>query len=415
MATKYLTPFAPAVAQVATATFGTYDATTTRKITIGGYVVSALDTGGTLTAALTALAVVLNASTEPYFAAITWTSSATQIIGTAKVAGIPFTFSGSVSGGTGTCSNAYTVSTVSSGPNDWSTAANYSDGALPITGDTLILSASSVSMTQGCAALSGVTLAELRIDPSYTGNIGLDYSKFTTDADGKTTTSIARKEYRQPYFQVSATIANLNSGGQRLCLDLGSVASTVNVNGTTGSAPAAEASRGAPPLRIICNHASTVINVRGGILGVAYEIPAETSTLSKINIADQSGKSEVFTGRGITLTTFISQSGTHEIESNQTITTATVNGGTVTFEGTGAITTLNANIGTAIANNSGGITTVNAGTGATLNTQGCSLARTIGTLNWNGAILMIDFTAVTVTTWAIQAGLTDKVVTLSMK
>ena len=114
-------------AQTAHATFGTYDAATTRSITIAvptradgttAVTVAANDSGGTLTAALAALAVLLNASTDPAFAAITWTSSATQIIATNDLNGFPMVFSASVSGGTGTLAADYAVDTSSAGPGD---------------------------------------------------------------------------------------------------------------------------------------------------------------------------------------------------------------------------------------------------------------------------------------------------------
>jgi hypothetical protein len=113
-------------AQTAHATFGVYDATTKRTITIAvpkrgdgttSVSVSANDSGGTLTAALAALAVLLNASTDPAFSAITWSSTATQIVATNKVNGLPMVFAATVAGGTGTLVADYTVDTSSAGPN----------------------------------------------------------------------------------------------------------------------------------------------------------------------------------------------------------------------------------------------------------------------------------------------------------
>ena len=123
-----LNPFywgGPAAAQTAHATFGTYDPATKRSITIvvpkradgtESVTISATDSGGTLTAALAALAALCAASTDPVFAAITWTSNATQIIATNKVNGLPMVFSAAVAGGTGTLGADYTVDTSSAGP-----------------------------------------------------------------------------------------------------------------------------------------------------------------------------------------------------------------------------------------------------------------------------------------------------------
>ena len=114
VATDNLAPLA------ASATFATYNIDTTRVITIGAVSVSSVDAGGTLAAALATLAVALNASTDPKFDQFTWTSNATQIIGTLtnpvpQPGGltppqfVPPTFYGSVSAGTGTCSVPYAV------------------------------------------------------------------------------------------------------------------------------------------------------------------------------------------------------------------------------------------------------------------------------------------------------------------
>src|SRR5258708_25415656 len=98
MATQVWVGTATTTAQVSQVIFGTYDATTTRKITIGGTnrapsaSVSAAASGGTLTAALTALKALLAASVHPYFSAMTCTSSATTILRTAPTRAFPVTF-----------------------------------------------------------------------------------------------------------------------------------------------------------------------------------------------------------------------------------------------------------------------------------------------------------------------------------
>ena len=104
---------------VAAATFATYNVDTTRVITIGSVSVSTVDSGGTLTAALANLAAACTASTDVNFSQFTWTSNATQVIGTLNPVTqpggltppqfVPLAFTGSVSAGTGTCSVAYAV------------------------------------------------------------------------------------------------------------------------------------------------------------------------------------------------------------------------------------------------------------------------------------------------------------------
>lgn len=98
-------------AQVSKVTFGTYDVTSTRSITIGATTISASDSGGTIAAAVAALVTLLNASTDPGFASITWSANFAQLIGTADIKGVAFTFLPSVAGGTGTISVPYAVTT----------------------------------------------------------------------------------------------------------------------------------------------------------------------------------------------------------------------------------------------------------------------------------------------------------------
>ncbi len=416
MATTFWFGNAPAVAQVAAATFATYDATTTRTITIGGVAVSAVDSGGNLTAALAAFAVVLNAGlvsgvAHPYFKAITWTSNATQIIGTATTAGVPFVFAGSVSGGTGTVSNAYAVSTASAGPNDWSTAANWSGGAVPVNGDIVYLTNSAVHIAYGLAQ-SAVTLAELHSDQTFTGRVGLDYTNFATSVDALTVSTTVRPEYRTTFLQISATLwihgdslgISAPSGSARFCIDLGANASTANIINTASSS----ADSGRPCVRILCNHASTVINVRSGTggVGIAAEKPSDTSTLPTINCTDTSGQTKIITGYGINLTTFNTTGGNHILKSNNAITTVTCNGGTLRTEGTGATTTLNVNSGTVTANATGTITTVNCN-GGQLTGFGSSNARTWTTVTMKpGATLSYDPTVVTLTNKVTVSGRT---------
>lgn len=105
------------MAQVSTAVITAYDTATTYKVTIGGVVVSVVGQGGTTATTATALRTALNASTHPYFAAITWSGSGSDITGTADTAGVPFIATSSVTAGTGTFS-AFSTTTASAGPND---------------------------------------------------------------------------------------------------------------------------------------------------------------------------------------------------------------------------------------------------------------------------------------------------------
>lgn len=398
MATKYFLGTAPAVAQVSTCIVGTYSASTTYTITIGGISVSVVGSGGTAITTATALVAALNATTEPYFAAITWSNvggTSATITATADTAGCPFIFSTLTASGTGTFTGfsngspgTMTAGTANSCPNDLGVAANYSDGAVPTTGDTLIIANHAVHIAWGLD-LSAVTLALLQDDESYTGNVGLNYTGFATSADGQTINT-ACNEYRDVYLKISATSHVHASTSQRFCINYGSNAATVNILNTASKSQ--ESSRGAPATRILCNHSSTVINVRSapGGVGIAFEKPNETSTLATLNISDTSGKSDVSTGRGVTVTTVTSVNGSHAISSNNNITTMTVHGGTMTTEGTMAIAALVINGGTVNSNHTGSFTTI-AGNGGTLVGTQSPTARALGTVTIKtGFVLQID-------------------------
>lgn len=389
MATKYWRGTAAAVAQVARATITAYDATTTYKVTIGGVTISQIGTGGTVSTTATALVALLNASTDPRFSQITWTANAVagSIDGTADTAGMPFVFSTSVSGGAGTF-GAYGVTTANAGPNDWSTAYNWSDGVVPVNGDTVYIQDVSTNICWGLDQ-SAVTLAALIIKNSFTGYIGLPHYTMAASADGNTVTTVAANEYRDTYLKISSTLTDIGyyegpatvNGSQRIKIDFGSVTTqAVTVWNTASSGK-----DGFPAVLLLCNHNTFILNVRNapGGVGVAMGIPGETSTLATVNVMDRSSASRVYTGDGVTLTTWNQYGGDNVARAVATMTTQNVYGGTLTTEGSYAVTTLNLKGGVYYANSTGTITTINftSGLPATLDSWGNSTARTWTTLN----------------------------------
>lgn len=484
MAVNYWTGLAPLVAQVATATWATWDITTTRKVTIGGVVVSALDgysftitagnatvgatytnnaqtftvlatisgattlycsgtgapaasgtltkatgTGdatiafsafaGTLTAALAGLAAVLNAGlvsgvAHPYFTSITWTSDATHITGTAKVTGCAFIFAGSVNGvGAGTCSNAYTVTTANSGPNDWNVAGNWSV-AVPLSGDTVIFANNSTNVCWGLSTgVTGVTV--IRVEQSYTGNIGLNYLGFATTANGATVNT-SYLEYRQLYCAIGtaslrigdASSIGTNSGSPRCMFDIGTAtACTVDIINTAGSS--VDTNR--PCVRLLGNNNLHAINIRSGSggIGLCAEVPGETSTVKFITVADTSSASKFVSGRGLTIASggsFSQDGGVNTLQSDQTIPLVTAVGGLLTNEGAGTITAMSALGGTVYSNNTGSgsiaITTLTL-RGGTVNMLSSSVARTVSSvLLYKNSDLIYDPTVVTVSAITAQ-------------
>lgn len=407
MATRYWTGATVTnVAQVATATFATYDTSTTRTITIGGVAISAADSGGTLTAALSALAVLLNASTHPYFSTITWTSNATQIIGTADTAGVPFVFAGSVSGGTGTLSNAYTVSTANASPHDWRTTTNWSGNTVPVNDDIVIFKDSDVSVYWGLDQ-SSVTPDLLVFEKSYTGKVGLDRTVFVTSADGDTTLTTVQ-EYRDTYLSIGPDVTRIGenygfgspAGSSRLMLNTGTTANCViDVFDTAQSS----SETGRPAVRLKANHSGTSVFVRlapGGV-GIACDTPGETSTVSKVSVSDDTEASRVFVGGGTTITTYEQIGGDNVLSAAATITTVTVQGGILTIEGDFTITTENIYGGTVYDNHvktGGSAVTTMTINGGNQDGTGSRRARTWDTVNHTKGSLSTDGGVITITT-----------------
>lgn len=405
MATKYWRGDAVAVKQVSTVTITGNDVATTYKVTIGNHTVSVVGNAGGATSTAADLKAALAASTHPYFTAVVWTQAGAIVTGTAATAGVPFVFTASVTGGAGTISQATT--TASSGPNDWSTAANWSDGIVPASTDTVYFQDNSVNVAWGLAQ-SAVTLAKLVVKKSYTGRIGLDYRAFATSADGATTDA-SKVEYRDVYLAISATIVELGekpgsgspAGSGRIMLDLGANASTITVY-DTASTPS-ETGRSA--VRLKCNHASTDLYVRlapGGV-GIASEVPGETSTLRKVSISDEGAQTRVQLSSGVTLTTWEQLGGNNALNAAGTIASATVWGGVLTTEGDYTVTTGQTYGGTWNANHKktagNAFTTLNLD-GGTVDGTGSKEARTWATVNARkGSTLVLDGTDVSITTF----------------
>jgi hypothetical protein len=345
---------APAIAQATTVTVGTYDVTTTYKVTINGKTISTAGTGGTNATTATALQLLLNASVIPEFAEITWSVNSTVITGTADKAGKPFTLSTSVSGGTGTISNSTTVT--NSGPNDVNIAANWSTGATPANSDNLVIENTSSSLLYNLGSLSSIGLTSLSVSQTFTGTVGLP----VVNGDASTTYF----EYRPQYFAIGATTVSIGGptgqGSGRIKLNLGSAGSTtVNVT-NTGNA----LETGLESCLIVLTGSGNVLNVSRGSVGVAV-LAGESATLS-LNTSQitSSNDAQVRLGSGVTLSTVKMQSGRNII--NCAATTITMYGGDLTLQGTGATTTLNANGGICHYNSSGTLTNGRIAGGASL-------------------------------------------------
>ena len=240
------------------------------------------------------------------------------------------------------------TTTANSGPNNWDVAANWNTNSVPTTGDIAYVSDSNVDILYGLDQ-SAVTLAELHIEQTFTGSIGLPRK----NTDGTT----SYYEYREQYLKIGATelyIGEKNGdGSDRIKINLGSVQTTALIT-NSGSSPDGNT----PPILLLGSHASNVINVNRGFVGIAY-FPTETATVATIRqafIDDATDDTTVFCGSGATLTNITKTGGTLDINSATTSFQQTA--GTTTVHD-GAHTVLNVLAGTLNYNSTGTLAAAN--------------------------------------------------------
>lgn len=208
----------------------------------------------------------------------------------------------------------------STGPAHADEPLNYVGGALPANGDTLVFLDSDADCLYGLDVLASVTLAELRIDASFTGAIGLpDY-----DEDGD------YYQYRDRYLEVSASVVTIGGGdgpgSPRVKVDLKAVASEINVL-STGQPEAL----GRKAVALLGTHADNVLNVISGSVDIAPD-PGAASTLATARISfvdNPASDSDVRFGDNVTLGTVLVQGG--EVSISSDTTDLTVHDGAVTI------------------------------------------------------------------------------------
>jgi hypothetical protein len=195
---------------------------------------------------------------------------------------------------------AKTEIVTSTGKHYWDNAANWDTGAVPVTGDTVWIENSDVSILYGLAQ-SAVTLAALNIDLSFAGTIGLpDY------------TDTGYYEYRAKELAIGATLQNWGSGigGGSILIRInnGSVATTgvqIDSGRSNDETVAANQWRG--------THASNNWTVLRGEFGAAI-YGGQAATLASFEMGSPDAEDPTSDllceiGDGVTLTTLTVQGG----------------------------------------------------------------------------------------------------------
>ncbi len=360
MATKYWLGTADAVKQTATLQITAYDASTTYGITIGGVSVTVTAAGNANDTA-DSLATACSNSTHPYFQAVDFSCGESSDLVTleAEVAGVPFTWDGTATSGSGTISEADTV--VNSGPNDWTTAANWSTGTIPVNSDDVVISDNSVNICWGFSQ-SAVGLDSLKIEKTYTGRIGLRSTEFATTADGDTYSTVTKYEYRDTYLAIGTDVADIGvfngtgspNGSGRIKINFGTASAQITIHDTASNAT----ETGLCACRILANHTGTDIFIRSapGGFGVAVDAPDETSTIGDCNISATDASTRVILSAGVTITNWLQEGGDNMFAApdNSSLNLVTVHGGTLQTDGAIRVNTGYLYGGEWIVNHTGG-------------------------------------------------------------
>lgn len=330
---------------------------------------------------------------------------------TADIAGNPFTYATTADGAGGF--SAAADRTANASPNDWANAANWSGGAVPVTGDDVIFRDSSAPILWNIDQ-NATDLASLIIEQSYTGFVGHNQRTLVTGAAGAA--SSGKPEYHEDYLKIGwdecrigEIIGPTNAGGSgrlKLSNTKAGASTTTIFNTAAGGRDANQ-----PNVRLLLAHASADLFVRSGSggVGVAIDDPAETTTCGDVTVSDVTTASRVFVGEGTTLTSWTQQGGSNELRAAAAVGTVSVLGGQLTLEGSFAVTTLNADGGTVHPHNApsagAAITTLNIDGGA-VDARGSREARTWATVNLGspGSSLAADSDVVTITTLNAPTG-----------
>jgi hypothetical protein len=416
VASKHWIGGAPAVAQLAEASIDSLDGTPANNsfsVDIGTVSVTVLGTSNPNQTA-GALVTALQAATHPYYTAITWSNpSGSTVRAVALVPGAPFVAALTVSGpGTGTVTD-FADTVASSGPNDWSTAANWSDGAIPAAGDTVLIGDSQINLAWGLDN-AGLDFARLTIEDSYIGRLGLDRTAFATSADAVTTNPLA-VEYREDYLRADIELVRI---GVRSGLANAPASPRIKIDNTRADASATYVLAAAPSIddplpavRLLMADAGAKLYVSGarGGVGVAVE-PGETAELLEISHDPPRPTDVLATGAGCTLQSYRQSGGDAVLQAADPINQVKVDGGTLLTLGDFEVTNAEARRSCVwVASHSGGagdaFGTLRILQGGTVDLNRIGGARTINELRIDRGTLIVSDEVITVTTWQLPRDL----------
>lgn len=356
----------------------------------------------------------LSSTQYPEFQEITASVSGDDVILTADTPGKPFVVTmtplesdlsaadAQTIEGVGTATTGSTT-TSNQGPNDWSTAANWSAATVPVDGDIIHIEDGSWEILYGLDQ-SSIDPAALHIWASFTGKIGLP--KWNSGGYA---------EYRTDYLTLNSCPilkigAGPGAGSGRLKINVGSnAACTADVERTGETVEP-----GVPFQSREGTHANNVVNITRGYVGIAI-FGGETATVLTLRVgfvANRANDATVVCGSGVTHTTVHQLGGRLELNANTT--TVNVRGGTCVFKQAVTVTTLDVGAVdprdtapcTALYNSSGTITTVNVRRNGILDFSQDMRSVTVTTLNAYAGARILDPFQRAAKTITYQAGST---------
>lgn len=311
-------------------------------------------TAGTVANVTAGLTAAWNASTHLLCTPITAADVTTSMTLTADTAGVPFAVAATTTDGGGANTQTLTRAAVTAnvGSNDWNYAPNWSGNAVPTSSDALTLDARMASAILYGLNQSAVTVATFR---HYRGarSIGSDTAVLRL--------SITAGDINLPADNGAglAAFIRLHTGTNATALNIWGVGSAINgVLGCTW--------KGA--------HASNVLNVYSGTVGIATAVPGDTATLPTLNVIGSGAKSIV--GPGVTLTTATIESNGKAVIRCAATTITAESQCDLAQEGSGNVGTIRCN-GNASINGTGTITNLHADTNGTITTRETNNARII--------------------------------------
>ena len=335
MATRYWLGGAAPIAQVQDYLFaGTWLVGETITVAIGNKSVTFTIASATIATFLDTLVDAYNALSRtvyPEIAEQTASFDTATFSLTADTAGKPFVCTISTNSASGTidggASSTGTGNPVSSGPEDVSTAANWSAATVPVTGDTVIVDREGARLKYNLdqsgvvAAVRRITARDVEIGLPPINKDGTEYS-----------------EYRDTYWRMTATLDYVNTESGRIKLDHGTGQTSYEQDGSgTGR------DRGVPAVLLKGTHASNTWNIFGGNAGLAW-YGGDTAVYNVLNVQ---ARTTVKLGIGCTGNTINNYGGALTV--NAAISTAlnhpSAAGGTTTIEGTGAVAQITAQSG----------------------------------------------------------------------